>query len=505
MSDREIARALKIGRPAVAKYWEAFTRSNLTYDQIREMSDVQFLEIMEGPKKKVAERLQVLIGYFPEIVRELKKTGVTLELLWNEYKQKHPDGYQYSQFCYHFEIWRKSCDIYMHIDHKPGEEMYVDYTGDKLIIVEPETGARKAVEVFVAILGASGLTYAEGSLSQNKEDWMKSNERALWYFGGVPRAIVPDNLKSAVTKSDAYEPGINAQFDDFAEYYGTVILPARARKPRDKALVENAVRIVYRRIFAPLRNRTFYSLDDLNQAVFELLEVHNNRKYQKLPYSRREFFEQTERESLKSLPACKYPHKTFQHATVQFNYHVWLKEDRNYYSVPYLLKQKNRDCDVLIMYDDRTVTISYENVRVARHVRNRTMNHYTTDPDHMPPHHRFSRDWSPERFLNWANGIGPDVAGVIERILKTVKHPEQAYKRCLGLLNATKKVGSAVLDRACRRANEYGICSLNRILSMASQLIEEDAQPELSWNTGIPEHDNIRGSGYYSQYEGGNN
>jgi transposase len=497
-SDREIARALKIGRPAVAKYWAAFEKSNLSQEQIKEMSDTQLIALMGKTEKAIPGRLRVLSGYFPGYVIELKKTGVTLELLWEEYRREHPDGYQYSQFCYHYELFRKSCDVVMHIEHKPGDKMFVDYAGDKLFITDADNPAQTPVEVFVAILGASGLTYVEGSLSQKQDDWIRSNERALRYFGGTPKAIVPDNLKPAVGKSDPYEPGINPQFDNFAEYYGTVILPARVRKPRDKALVENAVRLVYQRIYARLRNGEYYSLDELNAAILELLEAHNNKKFKLLPYSRRDLFEQTERAVLQPLPANNYPIKTPQHARVQFNYHVWLKEDLNYYSVPWLLKQENKDCEVLILYDDRIVTIIYDNVRVAQHFRDRTPNKYTTDPSHMPPHHRFVSGWNPDRFLSWARGIGPDAVEVVNRVLNGVGHPEQGYKRCLGILNAGKKFGNDVLQRACKKANELGVSSCSRIISMAAQIKEADCQPELAWERSIPNHDNIRGSEYYN-------
>jgi transposase len=497
-SEREIARALKIGRPAVAKYWAAFENCGISLEQVKAMSDTQLLAIMGKTEKAMPGRLQVLSGNFPQYVIELKKTGVTLDLLWEEYKREHPDGYQYSQFCYHYELFRKSCDVVMHIEHKPGDKMFVDYAGDKLILTDPIKHIQTSVEVFVAVLGASGLAYVEASMSQKQDDWIRSNERAMRYFTGVPKAIVPDNLKAAVVKCDPYEPGINPQFDAFAEYYGTVILPARARKPRYKALVENAVRLVYQRIYARLRNRVFHTLDELNAAIQELLEAHNNKKFKLLPYSRRELFEQTDQAALNPLPTEAFPIKTPQYARVQFNYHVWLKEDMNYYSVPWILKQENKDCEVLILYDDRIVTIIYDNVRVAQHFRDRTPNKYTTDPSHMPPHHRFVSGWNPERFRSWAEGIGPDVVQTVNRVLNSVSHPEQGYKRCLGILNAGKKFGNDILQRACKKANGLGVTSCNSILGMAAQIKEADGQPELEWEVRVPDHDNIRGSEYYN-------
>lgn len=497
-SEREIARALKIGRPAVTKYWAAFQQSGVSLAQAKEMSDSQLSAILGSTAQVLPGRLQVLREYFPRYIIELKKTGVTLELLWQEYKREHPDGYQYSQFCYHYQLFRKSCDVVMHIEHQPGDKMFVDYAGDKLFLTDPINNTQTPVEVFIAVLGASGLTYVEASFSQKQDDWIRSNERAMKYFTGVPKAIVPDNLKSAVVKSDPYEPGINPQFDAFAEHYQTVILPAQARKPRHKALVENAVRLVYQRIYAPLRNRVFHQLAELNSAIQELLEEHNHKKFSLLPYSRRELFEQTERTALKPLPAGDFPSMTAQLAKVQFNYHVWLKEDKNYYSVPWILKQENKDCEVLILYDDRRVTIIYDHLRIAQHARSRIPNKYTTDPSHMPAQHRFVSGWKPERFISWAKDIGPEVVETVNRVMDSVRHPEQGYKRCLGILSSSKKLGNNILQKACKKANELGVTSCSRILGIAAQLKETDGQPELEWERINPIHDNIRGSEYYN-------
>jgi transposase len=312
----------------------------------------------------------------------------------------------------------------MHIEHKAGDKMFVDYAGDKLAIVDRKTGKERSVEVFVAILGASQLTYAEASFSQKSEDWIRSNERAFIYCGGVTQAIVPDNLKSGVTQSNRYEPGINLMFDDFAGHYQTVILPARVRRPQDKALVENAVNLVYQRIYAPLRNRIFYSLKELNEAIWDILEQHNNTPFQRLKTSRRELFDNIEKQVLKPLPKERYAIKQCKELTVQFNYHVELREDRHYYSVPWQLKGKR----VRVVYDDRNVAIYCDNVRIIQYKRDRSPNGYTTLHIHMPPHHRFYAQWSPERFIRWAQSIGDDVAEMIQVVLKSREHPEQAFK-----------------------------------------------------------------------------
>jgi transposase len=499
LSDRQIARALNISRPVVAKYWRGFQASRLEPERIESMADSELLQKLENqPRIEKCAKYRRLAHYFPYFVKELKRKGVTLQHLWEEYRQKHPDGYQYSQFCYHFQMWRNASEVSMHIEHKAGDKMFVDYTGEKLVIMDHKTGEEKPLEVFVAILGASELTYVEATPSQEKQEWIRSNERAFWYFGGVTAALVPDNLRSAVSHSNYYEPGINPTFDDFASYYGTVIIPTRVREARDKALVENAVRLVYQRIYAPLRNRVFYSLEELNEAIWELLEEHNNKSFQRLDISRRVLYKQVEKSALKPLPKERYPMKNTKWVTVGFNYHVELREDRHYYSVPYYLRKRGQKTTVKMVYDERIVAIYYDNIRVAQHKRDCTPNGYTTLPEHMPPNHRFYAEWSPQRFCTWAKSIGEEVLQVIEEVLKSRKHPEQAFRVCLGILSLAKKYGAHRLNNACGKANRFGTCSYKRIESMLKLGMEEEQHPELELVSSIPAHENIRGSQYYS-------
>ena len=265
----------------------------------------------------------------------------------------------------------------------------------------------------------------------------------------------------------------------------------------NKALVENAVRLIYQRIYAPLRNRTFYSLAELNEAIWDLLEEHNNKAFQRLKISRRELFEKVEKRALKSLPAERYPMKETKWVTVQFNYHVELREDLHYYSVPHYLYKKTPKTKVKMVYDDRIVALYYDNVRIVQHKRDRTPNDYTTNPDHMPANHRFYAEWSPGRFQRWARSIGVEADRVIEKVLKSRKHPEQAFKVCIGILSMAKKYGDKRLNRACKQATQCGTCSLKRIENMIKQGIEEEKQPELELNSTIPDHENIRGGQYY--------
>ena len=335
----------------------------------------------------------------------------------------------------------------------------------------------------------------EASATQQSEDWIRSNERALRYCGGCTQVIIPDNLRSAVSRSDPYEPGINPVFDAFAQHYGVVIMPARVRQARDKALVENAVRLSYQRIYAPLRDRTFHSLEQLNAAIWELLEEHNARRFQRLPYSRRELFEQIEKHALAPLPAHHFPLQQTREATVQFNYHVELREDRHHYIVPWQLRTRDPRTKVKLLYDERSVSVYYDNVRLVEYQRDRRPGGYTTLPDHMPPQHRMYAEWSPERLLRWARAHGDNVAAVIAQVLQDAKYPPQAFRSCLGILNLEKSYGAPRLDRACQKALSCGLCSYRRIENMLKLGLEdEQEQPQLS----LPRHENVRGSRYYT-------
>ena len=495
LSDRQIAKALNISRPLVTKYWERFKNSPLVLQDLDGIPDSVLLSNLEKANEGKDGKYLELSQYFVYFIKELKRKGVTRLILWNEYKERYPEGYQYTQFCHHFQMWNNASEIRLHIEHKAGDKMFVDYAGNKLFYIDPKTGEKVFVETFVAVLGASGLTYAELTLTQQKEDWIRSNEHAFEYIGGSVKALVPDNLRSAVNRSHRYEPDINPEFAEFAEYYDTVIIPARVREPRDKALVENAVKLVYQRIYAPLRNKVFHSLEELNIAVRPLLEKHNNTPFQRLPMSRRGLFEASEKSELGPLPAERYPMKTIKPVTVQYNYHVELREDFHYYSVPYYLYVIGRKTRVKMVFDERIVAVYYDNVRIAQHIRDRQPNGYTTIPEHMPPKHRKYGKWDPDRFLKWARSMGPETFACIKRVLEIRKHPEQAYKSCMGILNLGRKYGDDRLERTCKKTNHCRTCSLKVIENLIKRDIEQKkSQLELP---GLPEHENIRGNSYY--------
>lgn len=496
LSIRKISGVLKVSRPTVTEYIERCQACGLTYAQIENISDDELLTSLDASletKAKETDRYRILNEKFAYMAKELKRVGVTLYLLWEEYRTEFPLGYGYSHFCFHYKKWSSLSEVHMHMEHKAGDKNFVDFTGHKMKIIHPITGEISYAEVFVATLGASQLTYAEATPSQKKGDWIKANENAFRYFGGVTMATVPDNLKSGVTKCDRYEPDINPEYADFAGHYGTVIIPARPKHPKDKALVENAVRLVYQRIFAPLRNQVFHSIEDLNRAIREKLEVHNNKPMQKLKVSRRQLFEEIEKDVLLPLPARRYEFKTFQKpTTVQNNYHVYLREDKHYYSVPYTHKGRKTG----IIFTESWVEVHYKNIRIARHKRDRKPHGYTTLPEHMPSHHRYQRERSPGYFMRKAETMGVNVRAMIEKILKSQKHPEQSFNSCQGIIHLSDKYGHLRLERACKRALDFGNISYRSIRSILETGLDkiDEEQPTLAL---LPCHENIRGESYY--------
>jgi transposase len=414
-------------------------------------------------------------------------------ILWEAYRKEFPDGFQYTQFCFYYNQWKARVNPTMHLDHKAGDKLYVDFAGEKLSITDKESGEIIEVEVFVAILGASQLTYVEAVSSQQKEDFIAACEDALHYYGGVPSAIVPDNLKAAVTKSNRYEPTLNETFADFADHYATTILPARAYRPRDKALVEGAVKIMYSRIYAPVRKAVYHTLAELNTAIKEALEVHNSQPLKGRNYSRRLQFEEVERETLSPLPALRYEFKKQHQATVMKNGHVCLGVDKHYYSVPYRFIGKK----VKILYSRSSIEVYYHYERIAMHKRIKSPYSYTTDKDHMATTHRFMTEWTPDRFLEWAASIHEDVRLYILKILDRKQHPEQAYRSCVGILGFAKKAGNERLTSACRRALGYGLYNYKTIQQILENKMDQYEDSLFADELPMPNHDNIRGEDYY--------
>jgi len=488
-----ISNYLEVSRNTVNKYVQQLHQLDTCIEDLNTLSDAELDKLfLIKPLKQPSLKHKALYQFFPYVDKEIKKPGVTMRLLWEEYLKKHPDGLKSSQFSEHYKRWSKKANPVMHINHKAGDKMYVDYAGKTLQLVDKESGEIRQVQFFVAILGASQYTYAEATLSQGKQDFISSAENALHFFGGVPAAIVPDNLKSAVTKSNRYEPTLNETFLDFAEHYGTTILPARAYKPRDKSLAEGMVKILYTRVYSVIRNITFFSLAQLNKAIWDALGVHNNTNFSGRSYSRVMLFKEVEQMELSALPLHRYELKQQAFVTVMQNGHVCLGQDKHYYSVPYQYNRKK----VKLLYNSRQVEIYYKYNRITIHKRIKSPYSYTTTEEHLASTHKFITEWTPQRFINWAESIDPDIKQLIVNILEKKQHPEQAYKSCMGVLSLVKKVGKQRLANACKRALDYNIYNYKIVLSILEKGLDKiDDEPVQE--QALPQHHNIRGKDYY--------
>lgn len=492
---QSIAKAVNVSRNTVKKYLRLIEVKQLKYDALIEMDDMALDALLQDPDPQDEARYQTLWQLFPYFEKELPRTGVTRWVLWGEYKDKHPDGYSYSQFCDHFKSWKTSNSGTLHIEQEPADKLFIDFTGKKLSIVDPQSGELTEVEVYVAILGYSQLTFVQAVYSQRKEDFIQATENALHFFGGVPRVLVPDNLKSAVHKASRHEAELNATFLDFANHYGTAVLPARSYKPRDKSLVEKAVDIAYSRIFAPLRNQVFFSLASLNTAIGDLLKVHNQQPFQQRPQSRIQLFNEKEKDLLAALPAHRYENKIFKEVTVMKNGHVQIYEDKHYYSVPYRFIGRS----VKLIYSASQVSVFYNKERIAFHKRSLHHYGYSTIKEHLSSNHQFVTEWNPDKFTGWAAAVAPVVKDYIIQILDKATYPEQAYRSCVGILSQEKKVGKDRLIKAVERATFFGVFNYSIIIKILQGGLDQvspadDAGPQ----TSLPFHDNIRGKQNYT-------
>ena len=470
-----------------------YIESGLDFSELNSLSDSDLDDLFKRPdERKLSERLQTLYSLFPAMDAELKKKGVTKSVLWDEYRQKYTDCVSRRTFYAHFAKWKARKNPVMRQEHKDGDKLFIDFAGEKLCMTDLATAKEIPVEVFVAVLGASQLTYVEAVMTQKKEDFISACENALHFIQGVPGAIVSDNLKAAVTKTDKYEPTINETFADFAEHYNTTILPARAYRPTDKAVVENTIKIIYSRIYAKLRNAVFHTLESLNAAIIPFLEEHNSHALTGRSESRMSLFESSERAALLPLPAMRYEFKKQLYATVTKNGYVALSIDKHYYSVPYVYIGKK----VKLMFTNYRVEIYLNYERIAVHQRVQSPFKYTTDKEHLHPAHRLVAELDSERLLTIADEIHHDVKLYLSKILESKRHPEHLYKVCSGVLSLSKKYGDERLTKACQRSLIFGIYSyraIKKILESGLDIYDEDDIGKAD----MPQHENIRGSDYY--------
>jgi transposase len=490
-SQREIAAACGMGAGTVWEYVKRATQVGLSWPLPEELDDAAL-------DRKLYEReyLTAVVRPLPDFAKlhvELRRDGVTLQLLWTEYRESHPEGYGYSQFCERYSRWAQKLNPTMRQTHRAGEKAYVDFSGSRPHITDRVTGERTPVELFVGVLGASSLIYAEAVPSQELPNWIRVHTHMLEAWGGCPEILVPDNLKSGVTRPDRYEPDINWTYSEFAEFYGAVVIPARVRKPRDKAKVEVSVQVVGRWVVARLRNRTFFGVADLNQAIREQLSQLNERPMRHLGASRRELFERIDRPALRPLPVQRYELGEWKGCRASIDYHV--EVDHNYYSVPYALFGERLEA----RFTATTVEVFYKSKRITSHVRLFGRGRYSTKPEHMPSSHRAHADWTPSRIIAWANKTGPAAGRVVARIMIDRPHPEQGFRSCMGIQGLGKKFGAERLEAACVRAERLGSPCLKTVKNILGSKVEQlPLELEAPEGACLPTHPNIRGASYYA-------
>jgi len=496
LSYRGIAQALNIGYGTVVDYLKRAAIAGLGWPIPEELGERELGRLL-FPTQPVTGQRRFFEPDYLALFEELKGKGVTRQLLWQEYRQHHPDdGYSYAQFCHRFLQWQGCQKRSMRQNHRAGEKLFVDYCGPTMAVVNPDTGEIRDAQIFVAVLGASNYTFACASWSQKQIDWLNAHVKAFEFLGGVTEIVVPDNLKSAVRKTHRYEPDINPSYQQLAAHYQTVIIPARPYKPKDKAKAEVAVQIVERWIMARLRHQTFFTLASLNQAIALLLEDLNQRPFKKLPGSRQSQFEQLDKPALRPLPSNPYQYTEIKQARVHIDYHI--EYDKHYYSVPHhLVKQA-----VEVQASEHALSVYHQGQRVATHPRSYRQGAHSTLSEHMPHSHRAMQEWSPERLLRWAADIGSQTREVVSLLLAKNKHREQSYRSILGLLSLAKKYDRERLNKACGRAlliNSPTRKSVESILKqgldqVAIEAPEEATQKELN----LDHHDNVRGADYYN-------
>jgi transposase len=490
LSQHQVAGSLQLSSGVVNKYLSLAKEAGLRWPLPEDMDEEKLRSVLRPYAKKVS-RYQA--PDYASIHQELKHKSVTLLLLWQDYEDAHGKrAYRYAQFCAKYKDWLQRQKPSMRQIHLAGEKLFVDYCGKTIDIIDPTTGEIRPAAIFVAALGASNYTYAEATWDQTLPNWIASHVRTFQFLGGIPKLLVCDNLKAAVTKACRYEPKINQSYADLAAHYGTAILPTRPYKPKDKAKVENAVLIIERWILARLRHYTFIGLAELNAAIAKLLQELNHRPFKKLPGTRKSQFEAIDKPTLKPLPARAYEFALFLNARVHVDYHI--EVDGHYYSVPYqLIKQV-----LPIRLSAHTVECFYQGQRVASHIRSFLKGSFTTLKEHMPKAHQKYSEWNSDRFLNWAMDIGPCTRDVIKHLLDKPLHPEQSYRTCFGILSCAKRYGKARLEAACQRALAIGAPRRRSILSILEKGLDQHPLNQVI-KSSIKLHENIRGAIHYQK------
>lgn len=490
LSVRQAATGCGVGRSTVKEYLERAEKAGLTWPLPEEIDDAR-LEGLLFPSAIGLTMERRNMPPFDYIHKELLRKHVTLQLLWHEYREQNPDGYQYSQFCLRYRAWVKTLDVSLRQTYKAGEKLFVDFAGDTICVNDPAGGAVIPAYLFVATLGASNYTYAEAVLSQDLKAWIGLHVHAYEYFGAVPAITIPDNTKTGVTHPSRYEPDLNPTYQDMARHYGTAIIPARVKKPKDKAKVESAVLVAERWIIAALRNHTFFSIAELNRAIRERLVDYNTRSLQKLKVSRTHLFETVDRPAMLPLPGRRYEYAEWTRPRVNIDYHVEI--DRHYYSVPYHLKGEVAEARVTAT----TVELFFKGRRVASHPRSALPGRHTRLTAHMPEAHKRYLEWTPSRIVRWAEKTGLSTGLLVKQIMERRPHPEQGFRSCLGIIRLGRRYGHERLEAACTRALFMKAYSYKSVESILKNNLDGRELPEESTGPSII-HENIRGKGYYT-------
>ncbi len=491
---QQIGRSCSIGVSTVHKYLKRAEATGVTWPLPEDWDEAR-IEAALFPRTEPAAAKRVPARTLPHLAaihEELQKNKhVTLQLLWEEYRQANPDGYRYSRFCYLYQRWRSKLDVVLRQEHKAGEKMFVDWAGATIPVYDRHTGQAWQASLFVAALGASSYTWAEATRDQQMEAWLKAHVHAFEHFQGIPELAVPDNCKTGVSKAHRYDPDLNPTYYNFAQHCGFAIVPARPRKPRDKAKVESAVQVTQRWIVAALRHRKFFSLEDLNVAIRELLGKLNHRPFRKKDGTRASVWAAIDKPALKPLPMEPFDMSEWCRARVNIDYHVAF--DANFYSVPYNLVHEV----VEIRSTPTTVEILHKGTRVASHLRSRERNKAVTIHEHRPKSHREHLEWSPSRMVRWAETIGPHTARLFERIMADQPHPESGYRGCLGIIRLAGKYSPKRVEAASERALLTGACRYKRIESILKTSLDQVPLESATPPASTPPHDNIRGAEYF--------
>jgi transposase len=491
MSSRKIAASLVVGATTVVDCLQRARAAGVSWPLLDDLSDEALEARLFPASTALAEiRARRPQPHWPTIHRELPRPGVTLQLVWEEHRAAHPEGYGYSRFCELYRAWEGRLSPTMRQTHVAGERLFVDYAGTTLDVIDASTGEAMPAQLFVAALGASNYTYAEATWTQGLADWIGSHTRTFAFFDGVSAMVVSDNLKSGITKACFYEPAVNRTYAEMAAHYDTAVVPARPNKPRDKAKVEVAVQVATRWIIAKLRNRRFFSLGELNAAIAELVTALNNRVTRHLGASRRALFDDLERSALKKLPAEPYAYAEWKECRASLDYHVEI--EKHYYSVPHALLRETMWARITA----RTIEVFHRGKRVAAHVRSSSNRQHTTVREHMPSSHQRYADWTPERIQRQANEIGPKTSALVEIILRERTHPEQGFRACIGILRHAKSFGRERLEAACDRALEIGARSYTSVTSILKTNLDRKRPAPATDGPAIA-HTNIRGSRYF--------